>query len=565
MVEHRMSLVFNVKRSLLERVARCTGAKVAQSAETLDRLGQCQRFWTRKFVEEWDAVGSGGGGVGAEGGVAGGRGRGSGMGVSGVGSGAGGSGGGSIAAAGGGRKNVKTLLFLEGCPIPLGCTVLLMGAPTAELKRVKRVMHFAPHLAHPLAPVSPSEHQSILVWASSRCVSRKLLCEPPELMRIKYYGDRDMPLGHFLTQFVLNPLWRCKCGMPSQDHVRVYSHKEGSLTISVRKADDILPPTHPLQLPGGGGASGGRGAYGGSGGGYGGAGVSAGTGEGDMVCAPATRRVLMSEAACKLSLGKFLELSFTNHVVVGRLAACGHSLHRDCLRFYRVDGVAPATRRVLMSEVACKLSLGKFLELSFTNHVVVGRLAACGHSLHRDCLRFYRWVPWKMHGVDGVAPATRRVLMSEAACKLSLGKFLELSFTNHVVVGRLAACGHSLHRDCLRFYRRFRVGLRRLEVVAFEEDAECHGVGKGHGRWRRVQVAGCGLNVKSYANNNQMAIMPDERVQVLEWNRRYLIVLAVANRRLYQLRLQVPERLLDAERPVLRQVMDSFRVFSVAE
>ncbi|CAI5981915.1 unnamed protein product, partial [Closterium sp. NIES-65] len=73
------------------------------------------------------------------------------------------------------------------------------------------------------------------------------------------------------------------------------------------------------------------------------------------------------------------------------------------------------------------------------------------------------------------------------------------------------------------------------------------------------------LNVKSFANNNQLAIMPDERVQVLEWNRRYLTVLAVANRRLYQLRLQVPERLLDSERPVLRQVMDSFRVFSVAD
>ncbi|CAI5529960.1 unnamed protein product [Closterium sp. Naga37s-1] len=73
------------------------------------------------------------------------------------------------------------------------------------------------------------------------------------------------------------------------------------------------------------------------------------------------------------------------------------------------------------------------------------------------------------------------------------------------------------------------------------------------------------LNVKSFANNNQLAIMPDERVQVLEWNCRYLTVLAVANKRLYQLRLQVPERLLDSERPVLRQVMDSFRVFSVAE
>ena len=63
--------------------------------------------------------------------------------------------------------------------------------------------------------------------------------------------------------------------------------------------------------------------------------------------------------------------------------------HR-CRRCLPVGGVAPATRRVAMSDAACKLSLGKFLELSFSNQAVVGRLAACGHSLHRDCLRFYR-------------------------------------------------------------------------------------------------------------------------------------------------------------------------------
>jgi hypothetical protein len=36
--------------------------------------------------------------------------------------------------------------------------------------------------------------------------------------------------------------------------------------------------------------------------------------------------------------------------------------------------------------------------------------------------------------------------------------------------------------------------------------------------------------------------MPQDRVQKLEWDRRYLSVLGVENKRLYELRLQTPEQ-----------------------
>ena len=62
--------------------------------------------------------------------------------------------------------------------------------------------------------------------------------------------------------------------------------------------------------------------------------------------------------------------------------------HR-CLRCTHVDGVPPANHRVVMSDAAWGLSLGKFLELSFSNHATANRIASCGHSLQRDCLRFY--------------------------------------------------------------------------------------------------------------------------------------------------------------------------------
>ena len=36
----------------------------------------------------------------------------------------------------------KTLMVFDGCPLPLGCTVLLQGASAAELTKLKRVVKF---------------------------------------------------------------------------------------------------------------------------------------------------------------------------------------------------------------------------------------------------------------------------------------------------------------------------------------------------------------------------------------------------------------------------------------
>lgn len=65
--------------------------------------------------------------------------------------------------------------------------------------------------------------------------------------------------------------------------------------------------------------------------------------------------------------------------------------HR-CLKCEYKDGVPPAAPRVIMSDAAWSLSFGKFLELSFSNHTTANRIASCGHSLQRDCLRFYGYV-----------------------------------------------------------------------------------------------------------------------------------------------------------------------------
>ncbi|XP_051147662.1 1-phosphatidylinositol-3-phosphate 5-kinase FAB1B-like [Andrographis paniculata] len=164
-------------------------------------------------------------------------------------------------------------------------------------------------------PPSPSDHQSILVSLSSRCVWKGTVCERSHLFRIKYYGSFDKPLGRFLRDHLFDQNYVCpSCGMPAEAHVQCYTHQQGSLMISVKKLSDVLLPGEQdgkiwmwhrcLRCPRIGGHP------------------------------PATRRVVMSDAAWGLSFGKFLELSFSNHAAASRVASCGHSLHRDCLRFY---------------------------------------------------------------------------------------------------------------------------------------------------------------------------------------------------------------------------------------
>ncbi|XP_023248602.1 1-phosphatidylinositol 3-phosphate 5-kinase [Copidosoma floridanum] len=89
-----ITLVLNVKLSILERLARCTGASIV---DTIDahinaryRLGVCKKFYLRNFPSE--------------------------------------------------KTGIKTLMYFEGCANPhLGATILLRGASQNELRKVKNV------------------------------------------------------------------------------------------------------------------------------------------------------------------------------------------------------------------------------------------------------------------------------------------------------------------------------------------------------------------------------------------------------------------------------------------
>ncbi|KAA8532582.1 hypothetical protein F0562_032602 [Nyssa sinensis] len=158
-------------------------------------------------------------------------------------------------------------------------------------------------------------HQSILVSFSSCCVLNGTVCERSRLLRIRFYGCFDKPLGRYLQDDLFDQASCCRsCKELAEAHVLCYTHQQGNLTINVRRLPSV-------KLPG--------------------------------------------ERDGKIWMW-----------------------HR-CLRCAHIDGVPPATRRVVMSGAAWGLSFGKFLELSFSNHATANRVASCGHSLQRDCLRYY--------------------------------------------------------------------------------------------------------------------------------------------------------------------------------
>ncbi|XP_058007519.1 1-phosphatidylinositol-3-phosphate 5-kinase FAB1B-like isoform X2 [Hevea brasiliensis] len=196
-------------------------------------------------------------------------------------------------------------------------------------------------------PPSPSDHQSILVSLSSRCVWKGTVCERSHLFRIKYYGSFDKPLGRFLRDHLFNNSYICRsCEMPSEAHVHCYTHRQGTLTISVKKLPEIILPGEKdgkiwmwhrcLRCPRTNGFP------------------------------PATRRVVMSDAAWGLSFGKFLELSFSNHAAASRVASCGHSLHRDCLRFYGFGNMVACFRYASIHVLSVYLPPSK-LDFNFEN------------------------------------------------------------------------------------------------------------------------------------------------------------------------------------------------------
>ncbi|KAL9004562.1 MAG: hypothetical protein Q9188_002632 [Gyalolechia gomerana] len=98
-----IATVYNVKASVLEAVSRCSQTRIISSIDKLaikpPQAGKCSSFYLRTYVN-------------------------------------------------GGRK--KTYMFLSGCAKELGCTIVLRGADSTTLARVKRITEFMVYVVYNL-------------------------------------------------------------------------------------------------------------------------------------------------------------------------------------------------------------------------------------------------------------------------------------------------------------------------------------------------------------------------------------------------------------------------------
>jgi 1-phosphatidylinositol-3-phosphate 5-kinase len=86
LLKEGVSLILDMKLNRLQRIARCTGSPIISFSQVLDKpkLKQCDNFHIEKFIEEHNSPSEGG------------------------------------------KMPSKTLMFLEGFLMPLGCTVCLV-------------------------------------------------------------------------------------------------------------------------------------------------------------------------------------------------------------------------------------------------------------------------------------------------------------------------------------------------------------------------------------------------------------------------------------------------------
>ncbi|PIN09518.1 Phosphatidylinositol-4-phosphate 5-kinase [Handroanthus impetiginosus] len=385
-----ISLVLNVKRPLLERIARCTVAIVTPSTDHLSstRPGHCELFHLEKILEDHEPVNNFN------------------------------------------RKPSKTLMFFEGCPRRLGCTVVLRGSSREELKKVKNVVQYAIFAAYHLSLETSflaDEGASLpkIGVKSPHFTPGKMTLDEVDVPPINIGSlDLNLELG---LQESLSELGEvtlseaCDENLASDvtldDMRRTYPHiKSHSRTKSLvselaaaEKADDTEASTEYYSA----------------------------NDNNQSILVSFSSHCIQSGTVCERSrlvrvkyyspsdkpLGRYLRDDLFDkssrcrsckepteaHAICythqnGNLTINVRHLHlvrlpgeqegkiwmwHRCLKCTHVEGVPPATRRVVMSDAAWGLSFGKFLELSFSNHATGNRVASCGHSLQRDCLRFY--------------------------------------------------------------------------------------------------------------------------------------------------------------------------------
>ncbi|MCO5576655.1 hypothetical protein L7F22_030470 [Adiantum nelumboides] len=514
LLSKEISLVLNVKKPLLERIARCTGAEIVPAPDQIikARLGLCDLFHVEKFVEDLGSAGQAG------------------------------------------KALTKTLMFFDGCPRPLGCTVLLRGANGDELKKVKRVVQFAVFAAYQLALETSflvDEGATVPELSSKSPISVALPDKPSKLDRsittvpgflLPVPGPVTFPepqqnrmfstFTNMTPSSMNTPNWSDVHRKPSSSMFSTpwsvtsscFSSRNNSPNVSPRASDShdfsrrmlctiqahnsnsgvVLqtsrgPPGSAYQKTS---SRSYNTIYNAS---IGLQSLTSMDGSGIKSSSASLNQLEFTEAEGPAIMRQMLKVNSELEIAQGSdltasMEAQSGSLWEDLEANHEEFPPSPSDHQSILvsflssclrKRTVCERGhlfrikyygsfdkpLGKFLKdnvFDLNNvcgfceetrdahlHCYMHRQGSLTISVHhqRDVLpgenegKIWMWHRClKCPRVNNVPPATHRVLMSDAAWGLSFGKFLELSFSNHAAASRVAACGHSLHRDCLRFY-----------------------------------------------------------------------------------------------------------------
>ncbi|XP_051114161.1 1-phosphatidylinositol-3-phosphate 5-kinase FAB1B-like isoform X2 [Andrographis paniculata] len=483
LLERDISLVLNLKRSLLERIARCTGGQIVPSIDHLSsaKLGHCEIFRVEKFLEDHGSAGQNG------------------------------------------KKLVKTLMYFEGCPKPLGCTILLRGADGDELKKVKRVVQYGVFAAYHLAletsfladegatlPVLPLESPITVSFPdTSSKFDRSISTVPgftiPEYPKVM---SNSIPSSDLIDATAISARCNENAGIVDLPVIDKLAADEDVTLIVNDFADSHDVRTLPLVHRDDNEQAMFKEEFS----------TSSSSSDNQSILVSLSSRCVWKGTVCERAhlfrikyygnfdkpLGRYLRddlfdqnyrcrscnLPAEAHIQCythrqGTLTISVKNIHDNplpgekdgkiwmwhrCLKCPRIKNVPPATRRVVMSDAAWGLSFGKFLELSFSNHVAASRVASCGHSLHRDCLRFY--------GFGELVACFRYASIDVHSVYLPPSK-LDFSFENHKWIKKemneLVARGELLFsevRDALCHLVDRKCSVENLEVLLLKEKSD---------------------------------------------------------------------------------------------
>uniref|UniRef100_A0A0D9XBX8 1-phosphatidylinositol-3-phosphate 5-kinase n=1 Tax=Leersia perrieri TaxID=77586 RepID=A0A0D9XBX8_9ORYZ len=439
-----VTVVSDMNIHRLERIARCTGCQILELQNVLakpDLIKQCEFLHFEKFNEEHDITGEGG------------------------------------------KRSTKTLLFLEGFPKPLGCTILLKGSTSEELKKIKRVLHYTVFAAyHLILETSFFADQRLFGTGKNATEKDNFLKTDPQLLvpctvapHSKFCSD--IAQNSDATKLALNILasdGEYVNGNGFVNSERSACMRDPKTETSRGHVDRELNDSDNTQ------------SY-------------------SSLPVPDPSRNLIGDisshfaklTSCDDFVGSTCD-SNSNNVILQKNGLDG----KNCLETVS-DGMSTENRTSLDSQnilismssqhirnqAICEqshlsrityygyfdTSLGRYLQDSLLNEVKHSCLS-CGeppeahmysYTHHNGTLtvlvkslplditlsgedqgRIWMWT--RCLRCNG--KPTQRVLISSSARNLSFGKFLELSFSTHSAAKKLSTCGHLLHRDCLRFF-----------------------------------------------------------------------------------------------------------------